>query len=148
MNKKEINFDLHGIGSRLKAIRKELNLKQTDLAQILSTTVVTLSDIETGKKKPSIDVLFILSELYRVNPLYLLHGEGDMFCRKGAIGVVIEENLFGDYTEDVKEMLWYMQNSKLARSAVITMAKEYFYKHDTLLKIDIEKHLAKQEKKD
>jgi transcriptional regulator with XRE-family HTH domain len=147
MEKKKVNFDLPGIGDRLKAIRKNLNLKQKELAEILNTTVVTLSDIETGKKRPGIEILFILSEEYRVNPVHLLHGEGDMFRREAETkGVTIEDNLFGEYTDHVREMLWYMQHSMLARSAFLTMVKEYIYKYEKLLEKDIERQKRKDEK--
>jgi len=138
MKKKKIKIDLPAIGSRLKAIRKTLNLKQKTFAEILNVTVVTLSDIETGKKKPGPDVMFILSETYRVNLAYLFHGEGDMFRPDlEARGIVIEDNVFSDYTEDVKEMLWYMQHSRLARSAIMTIVKEYLYRNEDIIQKDL-----------
>lgn len=147
MEKKKVNFDLPGIAGRLKAIREKLNLRQKELAEILNISVVTMSDIERGKKRPGVEILFILWEKYRVDPVYLLHGEGDMFRReKDTKGVTVEDGVFGDYTDDVKEMLWYMQHSLLARSAFMTMVKEYIYKYEKLLEKDIERQKRKDEK--
>lgn len=144
MDKKKIKYDLAGIGNRLKSIRKQLKMRQVDFASILNVTVVTLSDIETGKKRPGSEIMYILSELYRVNLAYLLHGEGDMYRPAADTkGITVEDGIFGDYTDDVKEMLWYMQNSRLARSAIITMAKEYFYRSEDLLKKDMERQKEK-----
>jgi transcriptional regulator with XRE-family HTH domain len=144
MDKKKIDYDLTGIGRRLKSIRKHLKLRQLEFASILNVTVVTLSDIETGKKKPGSEMLFILSEVYRVNLAYLLHGEGDMYRPTADTkGIIIEEGIFGDYTNDVKEILWYMQHSRLARSAIITMAKEYLYRNEDIVTKDLERQKEK-----
>ncbi|MCP5107835.1 MAG: helix-turn-helix transcriptional regulator [bacterium] len=133
-------YDLQGIGKRLKEIRKTLNLKQAAFARSLNTTVTTLSDTETGKKKPGFEVMFLLSRDFKVRLEYLLHGEGEMFGEKAeAGGITIEDGIFGHYTGAVKEMLWYMQHSLLARSAILTRVKEYLYKNEELLNKDIEK---------
>jgi transcriptional regulator with XRE-family HTH domain len=144
MSKKKIEYDLTGIGHRLKAIRKHLKLRQLEFAAILNVTVVTLSDIETGKKKPGSEMLFILSEVYRVNLAYLLHGEGDMHRPiADTKGIIIEDGIFGDYTNDVKEILWYMQHSRLARSAIIATAKEYIYRNEDIVTKDLERQKEK-----
>ncbi|UCH92927.1 MAG: helix-turn-helix transcriptional regulator [Candidatus Aminicenantes bacterium] len=148
MIKKSIIADLEAIGSRLKAVRVHLNLKQRKFAEILNTSVVNLSEIERGRKKPGVELLIYLSRQYRVNLTYLLHGEGDMFRpEKVTKGVTIEDGLFGHYTEEVKEMLWLMQNSLMARGAIIAMAKEYFYRNEDLLEKDIQRQKLKSEKK-
>ena len=133
-------YDLQGIGKRLKEIRKTLNLKQAAFARSLNTTVTTLSDTETGKKRPGFEVMFLLSRDFKVRLEYLLHGEGEMFAEKaGAEGVMIEDGVFGAYTGDIREMLWYMQHSRLARTAIFTMGKEYIYENEEHLKKDIQK---------
>lgn len=149
MEKKKVKFDLNAVGSRLKAVRKNLKLKQKELAEILNITAVTLSDIETGKKRPGSEILFILSEVYHVNLNYLINGEGDMFRPdKETKGVTVEDGLFGHYTDDVKEMLWYMQHSLLARSAIMTVVKEYLYKNEDILEKDIQRRKIKNGKKE
>ena len=148
MTKTKINFDMESIGSRLKEIRHHLNLKQKELAEILNITTVTLSNIEVGNKIPGSDILFILSEVYRVNLAYLMHGEGNMFRSENEMtGVFIGGGAFGEYTDTVKEILWFMQNSLLARSAIIALATEYLYNNEDLLKKDIERLKIKKEKK-
>jgi len=46
----------------------------------------------------------------------------------------------------VKEILWFMQNSLLARSAIIALVTEYLYNNEDLLKKDIERLKIKKEK--
>lgn len=146
MKKKKTNMDLVGIGNRLKDIRKKLNLRQKEFAETLDITMVTLSDIETGKKRPGSDILFNLSGLYNVNLDFLLHGQGHMF-RQGAEakGVMVEDNAFGEYTDQVREMLWYMQNSRMAQIAFILLSQEYVYRNEFIIKGDIETQKKKRE---
>ncbi|MDQ1352605.1 MAG: hypothetical protein QG657_2911, partial [Acidobacteriota bacterium] len=72
MKKKKTTIDLVGIGKRLKAIRKALGLLQKDFVKVVNINMSTLSDMETGKKRPGSEMLFILSDKYRVNLHYLL----------------------------------------------------------------------------
>ncbi|MDQ1355227.1 MAG: hypothetical protein QG657_5537 [Acidobacteriota bacterium] len=146
MKKKKTNMDLAGIGRRLKDIRKKLDLRQKEFAETLDITMVTLSDIETGKKRPGSDMLFNLSGLYNVNLDFLLHGQGNMF-RQGMKmdGVTVEDNAFGDNTDHVREMLWYMQNSRLAQTAFILLSQEYVYRNEFIIKGDIETQKKKRE---
>lgn len=154
MKKKKVEIDLPGIGDRMKAIRKRLGLMQRDFIKIVNITMSTLSDIETGKKRPSSEILFILSDVYKVNLHYLLHGEGDMFrsgAEEGISGITLADDIFGEYTDDFKEILWYMKHSLLARAAIIVMAKEYCLKNEEMLKKEMkkkeEKNKDKKEKK-
>lgn len=144
MKNKNTKIDLVGLGKRVKAIRKELGLLQRDFVKIVNITMSTLSDIETGKKRPGSEMLFILSDEYRVNLHYLLHGEGEMFRLETPLtGITFADEVFGDYTEDVKELLWYMQHSRLARGAIIAMGKEYCFKNETMLKKEIQRQKDK-----
>lgn len=140
-------MDLVGIGNRLKDIRKKLNLRQKEFAESLGITMVTLSDIETGKKQPGGCTLYNLSKLCDVNLDFLLHGIGSMFRQVKEIdGVTIEDNAFGILTNEVREMLWYMRNSSLARFAFITLAKEYIYRNRVILSQDINLQKEKNER--
>ncbi len=146
MKKKKTEFDLAGVGDRMKAIRKILGLKQRDFIKIVNITMATLSDIETGKKRPNSEVLFILSDVYKVNLHYLLHGEGEMFRRDldtGIMGITVADDVFGEYTDDFKEILWYMTHSRLARAAIIVMAKEYCLRNEEILKKEMKKNEEK-----
>lgn len=50
------------IGQKIKERRKVLNLPQTQLANYTGLSVVTLSQIESGKANPSLDTL---NEIFR-----------------------------------------------------------------------------------
>ncbi len=59
-------------GERLKEIRTEKHLKQTDIAKILNVSGNTAHAWETDKQEPSLTTLLKLSELLEVSTDYLL----------------------------------------------------------------------------
>ena len=57
---------------RLRDIREDNDLKQSDVAEIIKKTQQQYSDYESGKRKMSVDVLIELSAYYNVSTDYLL----------------------------------------------------------------------------
>lgn len=57
--------------------RQELGMKQREVGQIIGVSKVAIHDIETGKQKPSYDVLVKLENLFGKTHRYLLAQEGD-----------------------------------------------------------------------
>jgi SOS-response transcriptional repressor LexA len=66
------------IGSRIKEIRKTRNIKQIELADRLNLKASALSQMESGKIKPSIDTMNKLCNLYGINLHWLITGKGNM----------------------------------------------------------------------
>lgn len=66
-------------GSRLKLIRKSLNLKQTEFSERLGLNQGSYSSIESGKTNVSQQVNRALLREFCVNPEYIESGRGDMF---------------------------------------------------------------------
>lgn len=62
------------MGKRIKNRRKELNIKQTELAEELEISNNHMSSIETGKQKPSLDIFINICLHLNVSPDYLLLG--------------------------------------------------------------------------
>ena len=60
-----IDFSL--IGRRIKYFRAEKNLSQEKLADIVSTTYKHISNIETGVKAPSIEMLVLIANALDVS---------------------------------------------------------------------------------
>lgn len=56
------------LGKKIKQIRKEKQLTQERLAELINIEVPSLSNIETGKFAPSIETLQKLSEVLMVEP--------------------------------------------------------------------------------
>ena len=62
------------IGKRIKLRRKELNIKQNELAEKLNISNNHLSSVENGREKPSLELLLNICELLNVTTDYLLLG--------------------------------------------------------------------------
>lgn len=60
------------LGNRIRSLRKELNMTQTDLATSLNLTKSNISKYENGIVEPSIDILRMMSDLFKVSTDYLL----------------------------------------------------------------------------
>ncbi|BCD62247.1 hypothetical protein NitYY0826_C1123 [Nitratiruptor sp. YY08-26] len=69
-------------GDRIKKIRQELGLSQSELAQKLGIHKQMVSDVERGKQKsfnPQIEKKLI--SFFSLNPHWLLEGRGEMFMK-------------------------------------------------------------------
>lgn len=60
------------IGDRLKKIRLEKSLSQTELGKLIDVSKVSISGYENGTKLPTVDRLIKLCEHLNVTPNYLL----------------------------------------------------------------------------
>lgn len=67
-----INFK--AIGQRIKRIRKEKNLTQENLAEMLDISTEHLSRIETGSYRPSLTLIEKLSEILATDEQTLMFG--------------------------------------------------------------------------
>lgn len=65
------------INNRIKTIRQELNLTQKGLAEIIGIKWYQIKDIETGKTKPSIDIVSSMCENFAIDSMWLLTGKSD-----------------------------------------------------------------------
>ena len=62
----EIENILEDVGPRLKALRTERDLTLDDLAQQTEISLSTLSRLENGQRKPTLEMLLALSRYYQV----------------------------------------------------------------------------------
>ncbi|RNB87656.1 XRE family transcriptional regulator [Brevibacillus fluminis] len=65
---------MDNIGKRIKHIRKINNMIQTEFAGLIGIGQGTLSEIEQGKLKPSIDTLYELSKHFQIDLNWLVMG--------------------------------------------------------------------------
>ena len=134
------NKDL--IGHNLKRIRNQLGFKQKELAENLNISSGYLSEVESGKKSPGIEVVSKLLEIYQVNPMYLLTGEGECFLSQGKRkpGERKEKAKEGDnYNEMLDEMLWYIDRIPVIGYAVFEFFKSYMYEKRCMIEEEVKK---------
>lgn len=68
----EIQYEI--IGQRIKQRRKELHIKQMEMAEHIDISNNHMSSIENGREKPSLEILLRICEYLDVTPDYLLLG--------------------------------------------------------------------------
>ena len=132
------------MGERIKKIRKNLRITQKEMAAELEMSACYLSEIEGGKGNPGHSFYYKISTRYNVSLNYLFHGEGEMFLRtKFKKNLDIDENIVEIETLD--DLLWYLDNSPLLKSQVISFAAKFKYDNEEIIKKNIKRHLSKKD---
>lgn len=93
---------------RLKLVRKELDLKQEDLAQACNVKLTAISKYENEKIKPAFEMLSRIGLAYNVNLNWLINEIGEMFIetaqrkliKNGSDGFYVE--VTDDYIQDIE----------------------------------------------
>lgn len=67
------------IGSRIKKLRKELDLTQTEFATRIGSVQNTVTGYESGRRNPSAPVISLICREFNVREEWLRDGKGDMF---------------------------------------------------------------------
>lgn len=67
------------IGDRIKKLRKELDMTQTEFAKRIGSVQNTVTGYENGRRNPSAPILALISKEFNVNEKWLRTGEGEMF---------------------------------------------------------------------
>ncbi|MDY0201565.1 MAG: helix-turn-helix transcriptional regulator [Bacteroidales bacterium] len=101
---------------RLKIVRQHFRLTQKSFSQELDIKQGSYSDVERGKAGVSVQLLKNLIKRYRVNPLWLCEGEGQMFFELDsdtAKGKVTNDdvNTIKAEREELKQLLLRKQQS-------------------------------------
>lgn len=106
---------------RLKELRKLRKIKQKDCAYILNINRSTYAGYETGKTKPSYEVLIKLADYFNVSLDYLT-GREELTPNQEFAALLSDPEMqaaFKDYNnwtyEDKKELLVYLKTKRTMR---------------------------------
>lgn len=69
-----MNIDYTEIGRRMAKRRKELGLKQYEVCEMIDVNYKYISNLETGRSAPSLEMIMNLCEALETTPDYLLLG--------------------------------------------------------------------------
>ena len=132
---------IKAFGKRVRAIREHLRFKQKDFARSIGMAGSYLSEIEGGKVSPGFDFFYKLTANYNINPLYLLHGKGEMLLEENDEILKKREPVekdYGDSNRKVHELLWYVERSHLFKYALLEFFTRYLMNH----RDDLEKEIG------
>jgi len=126
--------DQIAIGKRIKAIRERLGFTQPVFASHLNVSGPTVSDVELGKTRVGTEMLFNMAVKFNIDIYYVLFGEGEPFRSKiKSLHSLLEERYFGDWTEDILEMIYHMKMSKMYLSGILNYSKQYYYRNRDII---------------
>lgn len=98
---------------RLRLLRKQLGLNQTDFASKLGLKLAAYSSYETGAVPIRENVIKTICYVYKINENWLRNGEGEMFCDNYEVDALMD--LFSQLNP---------RNQKYARTLMETMLEE------------------------
>lgn len=80
-------------GERIKLIRKENQMTLEQFGNILEVTKVAISNIENGKRNVTEQMRKSICREFRVDPVWLTTGKGDMFIDQSVELIEMLDNL-------------------------------------------------------
>lgn len=104
----------NNIGSRVKEIRKRLNLTQAKFGKQLGVTHSHISKLETSTEMPSDTLLRLISLEFGINESWLRDGEGQMLNDVYEDDPEVSDVVFNRGMDKMKELLTTDSNVKYA----------------------------------
>lgn len=100
---------------RIRQLRKELGLNQTDFGNRIGVKQTTIAGYETGAKNPMEAVVTSICREFNVNEEWLRNGTGAMFVQ------------VTPYEKAYNHFGYIMENSSPSKKAALTMLLELLY---------------------
>ncbi len=114
---------------RIRMLRKELNLTLTEFSKKLGITHAALSNIENGKRNVTEQMRKSICREFRVDPIWLSTGEGDMFIDESIDLIEILDKLLHSESKFANTLFKIFAQYSLedwnALEHVITKSAEY-----------------------
>ncbi len=68
------------LGYRLKSLRKQKHLSQSDLGKLLGVSKVSISGYENGLRVPSMEIFLLILKVFNISADYILGREVKAVC--------------------------------------------------------------------
>jgi transcriptional regulator with XRE-family HTH domain len=129
------------LGDRVREVRQELELTQSEFGDRLNLSGAALSEIENDKYKPGHDFFLHMAKEFNVNLYYLFFGKGDMFIgiaegsKEGAAHFVAKNS-------EVEKFLWHFERSPIVQYFILGQFRRFFQKEQKEIESDIKFHMS------
>ncbi len=129
------------VGAGFKQFRLSLGLMQKEFAALLGVSKSFISEIETGRKNPNVELLTTLASTHNVDISYILTGLGTLFKETGeGAGHERRRRLLGEeMLSSISEIKYYLDNSTMAMHAIINFFKTYTIDKRKVLEEDVKR---------
>ena len=122
-----MNFDIEKFSYRLTVLLDENNMTQTQLAEKIGTSNVTICRYLTGERTPRIDVLTKIAYVFNVSLDYLLGLSEDKKVKNS------DENYDLDIAMSIGKLYSLDENSHLSKSQIELIKKLLLANKDFIL---------------
>ena len=122
-----MNFDIEKFSYRLTVLLDENNMTQTQLAEKIGTSNVTICRYLTGERTPRIDVLTKIASVFNVSLDYLLGLSEDKKVKN------FDENYDLDIAMSIGKLYSLDENSHLSKSQIELIKKLLLANKDFIL---------------
>lgn len=127
-----LDFDTRGFGYRLKVIRRQNKLTQSEFGEKIDCKQATISAYEEGRVIPPLIVVFKIATLYRVDLNWLVRGQSIVDVESANDYLIKENQVYKTAMEEAKDHTLQVQRElNEANRTIIRLQKEYI---DILLK--------------
>ena len=111
------------LGYRLKLLRKQCGLNQSELGKLLGVSKVSISSYEKGIRVPSLEVFLMIIKVFNVSADYILGRELSVVCEdKNDFSLMLASN-------DI-EIINEIRNHPKLYSKIINDPKRFFNSAD------------------
>jgi transcriptional regulator with XRE-family HTH domain len=122
------------IGKRVHAVRKKLGLTQQKMVASFNIGRANYSRVETGGVSPNCLVLNALRKVHNISLDWVISGDGEMFAdRDEARNERGNNESFGEYTEEVLDLLNCIEHIPMVKHSVLKYFLEYKHAHEELI---------------
>jgi transcriptional regulator with XRE-family HTH domain len=119
------------IGKRMRKIRKTLGFTQDQMVSPFTIGRANYSRIEKGEIFPQATILHTLRKKFNISLDWLIADEGEMYPEEKK--EMIDVSNFGEYTEEIREMLRYMEEVPMLKHALLGFFIEYKVKNKNII---------------
>jgi transcriptional regulator with XRE-family HTH domain len=121
------------IGHRMRKIRKTLGYTQEKMVSYFEIGRANYSRIEKGEVWPGTKIFHTMRTKFNISLDWLILNSGKMFNRDREKGE-FEKIDFSEYTEEIKELLYYMKKVPMVKHSILSYFLEYKVKNEEIIK--------------
>jgi len=121
------------IGARMRKIRKTLIYTQEKMVSHFDIGRANYSRIEKGEVLPGATILNVLKTEFNVSLDWLITSQGKMFLKEKDKKVDKDKVDMGNYAEETRELLTYMEKVPMVKHAVLSYFIEYKLQHKRII---------------
>lgn len=104
---------MKNIGDRIKELREEKGITQSELGSILGISGKTISNYEKSDRQPSLELISKISDFFQVSTDYLINGKESIATDKGVVKIKFKSGNLATIKKEETQLLIKMLEENL-----------------------------------